>query len=465
MKIIIAGAGEVGYHLAKLLVKESQEIVIIDLDKQKLNQIESKLDVITILGDCTSFKILRQANVETSDIFIAVTEIQDTNLTSAMIAKKLGAKKTIARVSNPEYLLRENAIPIMRSGIDSIISPEQLAANEIIELVENAQFNGIHPFEKGELNLIGIKIDENSCLLGDCLAKVLNTSENQNLFKPIAIVREENGIYETIIPHDDFKLEAEDLIYFISKKEAKAALTKFTNIKGNAIKSIVVLGGGRIGKKTTIKLLDLGYRVKLIEREEQVAEAVSEEILNATIIYGDARDGEILEEAGIEETDLVIAVTGRSETNIMASLLSKSKGVKKTIALVENIDYINLSQDIGISSFVNKKLLAADHIFKFVRKGHVLDMTHLSDLEAEVLEYRVNEDSKIENKTIKELNLPKGLIIAGIIRKKEGIIATENHVFLAGDKVVLFAKPDAIVKAENLFLEKTFLDKFINGII
>lgn len=465
MKIIIAGAGEVGYHLAKLLVKEAQDLVIIDLDKQKLNQIESKLDVITIQGDCTSFKILRQAHVENSDIFIAVTEIQDTNLTSAMIAKKLGSKKTIARVSNPEYLLRENAIPIMRSGIDSIISPEQLAANEIIDLVENVQFNGIHPFEKGELNLIGIKIDEDSCLLGDCMANVLKISENKDLFKPIVIVREQHGVYETIIPNEKFELKAEDLLYFISKKEAKSKLANFTNIKGKAIRSVVVLGAGRIGKKTTIKLLELGYRVKLIEREEHVAEAVSEEILNATIIYGDARDGDILEEAGIEETDLVIAVTGRSETNIMASLLSKSKGVKKTIALVENIDYINLSQDIGISSFVNKKLLAADSIFKFVRKGHVLDMTHLTDLEAEVIEYRVKEDSKIENKTLRELNLPQDIIIAGIIRKKEGIIATEDHVFLAGDKVVLFAKPKAIEKAENLFLEKTFFDKLINGII
>lgn len=465
MKIIIAGAGEVGYHLAKLLVKESQNIIIIDLDKQKLSQIEAKLDVITIQGDCTSFKVLRSAHVETADIFIAVTEIQDTNLTSAMIAKKLGSKKTIARVSNPEYLLRENAIPIMRSGIDSIISPEQLAANEIIELVENVQFNGIHPFEKGQLNLIGIKIDENSCLLGDCMENVLKMSENQNLYKPIAIVREQNNHYETIIPHDKFELKSEDLIYFISKKEAKAALTKYTSINNKAIKSVVVLGGGRIGKKTTLRLLELGYRVKLIEREEQVAEAISEEILDATVIYGDARDGDILEEAGIEETDLVIAVTGRSETNIMASLLSKSKGVKKTIALVENIDYINLSQDIGISSFVNKKLLAADSIFKFVRKGHVLDMTKLSDLDAEVLEFRVNEGSKIENKTIKELNLPKGLIIAGIIRKKEGIIATNDHVFLNGDKVVLFAKHEAIEKAENLFLEKTMFDKFFHGII
>jgi trk system potassium uptake protein TrkA len=149
----------------------------------------------------------------------------------------------------------------------------------------------------------------------------------------------------------------------------------------------------------------------------------------------------------------------------MASLLSKSKGVKKTIALVENVDYINLSQDIGISSFVNKKLLAADHIFKFVRKGHVLDMTHLSDFEAEVLEFKVRENSKIENKSIKELKLPADLIIAGIIRKKEGIIATKDDVFLAGDKVVLFAKPNAIDKAEDLFLEKSFLNKIFNGVI
>jgi trk system potassium uptake protein TrkA len=465
MKIIIAGAGEVGFHLAKLLAKESQDIVIIDLDKHKLNFIESKLDVITIEGDCTSFKVLRQAKVDISDIFIAVTELQDTNLTSAMIAKRLGCKKTIARVSNTEYLQRENAIPIMRSGIDSIISPEQLAADEIIALVENAQFNGIHPFEKGELNLIGIKVNEKSCLLKDCLGEVFKLSETQKLFKPIAIIREHNGGYETIIPEERLQLKEEDLIYFIAKKEAKVQLATFAGIKDNSLKSIVVLGAGRIGTKTTNKLLKLGYRVKLIEREERVAEKVAEDILDATIIFGDARDTDVLLEAGIEETDILIAVTGRSETNIMASLLSKSKGVKKTIALVENVDYINLSQDIGISSFVNKKLLAADHIFKFVRKGHVLDMTHLSDFEAEVLEFKVRENSKIENKSIKELKLPADLIIAGIIRKKEGIIATNDDVFLAGDKVVLFAKPNAIDKAEDLFLEKSFLNKIFNGVI
>lgn len=464
MKIVIAGAGEVGYHLAKLLVKESQNITIVDLDKERLEYIQNKIDVLTVVGDCTSFGVLRELKIDTVDIFIAVTELQNTNLTSAMLAKKMGAKKTIARVSNPEYLLRENAIPIMRSGIDSIISPEQLAAKEIVGLVEDIMFNGIHAFERGELYLVGIKIDTHSKICNTVICEnPLITCESSE-YKPIAIVREEENQYNTIIPNENTKVVDGDLVYFICKENAKHQLADLTGKSNKKAKNVIILGAGRIGRKTTNQLLDLGYKVKVIEREEKVAENFAEDFLKATVIFGDARDGDILEEANISETDILIAVTGRSETNIMASFLAKSKGVNKTIALVENIDYINLSQEVGISSFVNKKLLAADGIFKYVRKGNVLDMTHLTDLEAEVLEFKVKDNCKIHNKTYKELALDDDMIIAGVIRKREGIIINDNFVFEEGDKVVLFAKKDAVKKAEKLFDNTTILEKLVDGV-
>ncbi len=460
MRIVIAGAGEVGFHLAKLLVKESQNITIIDLDKERLSFVESKIDVLTIIGDCTSFQVLRDLKIETIDIFIAVTELQNTNLLSAMLAKKLGAKKTIARVSNPEYLLRENYIPIRRSGIDSIISPEQLAAKEIVGLVEDIRFNGLHAFENGELYLVGIKIDEHSKLKNNKICNTPLITCKSDDYRPIAIVRD----HEIFIPNEETELKAFDLVYFICKPNAKKELANMTGKQEEAITNIVILGAGRIGRKTTAQLLELGYRIKVIEREEKIAERFADDFLKATVIHGDARDSHILEEANIEETDIMIAVTGRSETNIMASFLAKNKGVKKTIALVENIDYINLSQEVGISSFVNKKLLAADGIFKFVRKGNVLDMTHLSDLEAEVLEFKVKESSKIFNKTYKDLHLNDDMIIAGVIRKREGFLVHDDFKFKEDDKVVVFAKPDAIKKAEKLFDEPTTFDKILDGV-
>lgn len=451
MKIIIAGAGEVGFHLAKLLSNESLNIVVVDLDKEKLEKIESQIDVLTHRGDCTSFKTLKEVGISDSDIFIAVTQLQNTNLMSALIAKKSGCKKVIARVTNPEYLERSNQLAMQRAGIDMLISPEQLAANEILNLIEESVFNEIHSFENGALNLLGIILEPNSIVLNKTVKEVAEQFGDEINFLPIFIIRSDGGTYETIIPRGDTVYKRDDHVYFIALQTAKEIIHKLSGKPHHRLADVMVLGGGRIGTKTARLLKDSKHDVKIIERDRDRAYDLADEFHDILILNGDGRDSDLLEEEGISEIDAFIAVTGRSETNIMACLLAKSKGVKKTIALVENTDYIHLSQVIGINGFINKKLMTANAIFKHIRKGRVLDVTNLYDLQAEVLEFRVDDGAKISNRTIGSLKFPKKAIVGGVIRNNQGYIPTKDFKILPFDKVVVFSEPCSINKVEEYF--------------
>lgn len=452
MKIVIGGAGEVGFHLAKWLSKEMQDVTVIDTDKEKLHNIESNLDVLVHRGDITSFDALRAIKADEADIFITVTQLQNTNLTSALIAKKMGAKRTIARITNPEFLRRENAVPVQRIGIDVLISPEQLAAVEIHQLVEQSAFNMTHTFANGELKLFGTMLDKDCKILGKQVREVIDVSKQVPNFMPIAIIRNnERGIHETIIPRGDTVYQLNDQVYFIALKHATAAIYTILGKKQEFYKNVIVLGGGSIGKKTVMLLKESNHNVKLIERDRNKAFDLADELNNILVINGDGRDGDLLEEEGISNSDAFIAVTGSSETNIMSCLVAKSKGVKKTIALVENMDYIHLSQEVGISAFINKKLLAADSIFRYIRQGDVLDITGLSDVDAEVMEFKVDENSPIANRTLKEIKFPKESIVGGIVRNNQGFIPTSEFRIYSGDRVVVFVQPSAISKIGKYF--------------
>lgn len=451
MKIVIGGAGEVGFHLAKWLSMEKLDVIVIDTDKENLQIIESSLDVMTHRGDVTSFDTLREIRIDAADIFISVTQLQNTNLTAALIAKKMGAKRTIARITNPEFLRRENAIPVQRIGIDVLISPEQLAALEIHQLIEESAFNTMHTFTSGELKLFGTVLDQDCTVLGKKVREA-QFNNKQPHFIPIAMIRNhERGGYDTIIPDGDTVYTLNDQVYFIALKHATADIYSLLGKKQEFFKNVIVLGGGSIGKKAVTLLKENKHNVKLIEKDRNKAFDLADELNNVLIINGDGRDGDLLEEEGISNSDAFIAVTGSSETNIMSCLVAKSKGVKKTIALVENMDYIHLSQEVGINAFINKKLLAADSIFRYIRKGDVVDITGLSDIEAEVMEFKVDENSMVVNKSLREIKFPKDSIVGGIIRKNEGFIPTADFVILAGDHVVVFVQPSAIMKIGHFF--------------
>lgn len=447
MKIIIAGAGDVGFHLAKLLSYESQDTYIVDFDGDKLDYINNHLDVITKKGDATSMKLLKEIGVESADLLLAVTESQNTNFTISVIGKALGAKKTIARIKNQEFL-ETDAINFEDYGVDFMISPEELAADEIKMLLNQSSFNDTVAFENGLFNVMGTSLSYKSPIV-DLTVKEAKDKFNMVDFITIAIKRE--GVAQTIIPRGDTVYKVSDQVYFSVPNYSIDQLYPIIGKEQINIKNVMILGGSSIGSKTARNLCEDNFKVKLIEKKKEKAIRLAENLSNTLIINGDGRELELLEEENIREMDAFIAVTGDSETNIMSCLVAKSKGVKKTIALVENMDYINISQTIGIDTLINKKLIAASSIFRHIRKGEILALANLHNIDAEVFEFEVQQNAKVTEKPIRELRFPREAVFGGIIRDGKALMSFGNMQIQNGDKVIVFCLPEAISIVEELF--------------
>ena len=447
MKIIIAGAGEVGFHLAKLLSYESQDTYIIDFDGDKLNYINNHLDVITKKGDATSVKLLKGIGIEDADLLLAVTESQNTNFTISVIGKALGAKTTIARINNPEFL-RNDYINFKDFGVDFMISPEELAADEIKMLLNQSSFNETVAFENGLWNVMGTSLGYKSPLIDLTVKEAREKFANVD-FITIAIKRD--NVSQTIIPRGDTVYQQKDQVYFSIPNYAINKIYPIVGEKHVNIKNVMILGGSGIGEKTARLLCKENFKVKLIEQRREKALSLAEDLEHTLVISGDGRDLELLEEENIREMDAFVAVTGDSETNIMSCLVAKSKGVKKTIALVENMDYMNISQTIGIDTLINKKLIAASSIFRHIRKGGILALANLHNIDAEVFEFEVRPNSKVTKEKIKDLRFPREAVFGGIIRKGEAMLSSGNFQIETGDRVIVFCLPEAISKVEDLF--------------
>lgn len=449
MKIIIAGAGEVGFHLAKLLSYESHDITLIDTQKDRLNYAENNLDIKAIRGNASSLKVLDNALVGDSDLFIAVTAQETTNISICGIAKQMGSQRTIARISNGEFIQDQEAVDFTKLGVDELISPEELASGEIIQLLDQSAFSDSYEFEEGALTLVGTTLGENVPFVGKTVKEAAQIFPDIH-FMPIAIQRE--GADYTVVPRGDTAFEAHDLVYFITLKEGVDELYKLTGKHKETIKNVMILGGGKIGINTAKLLTDKKFNVVLVEQNKQKAFEIADELPDVMVIHGDGRNVEILEEEGLDAMDAFIGVTQNSETNILSCLMAKSKQVKKTIALVENIDYFQLSHSIGIDTLINKKLLTANTIFRHIRRGEVVDLTTLSSLNAEILEFIVKQDSKVADQYIKDIDFPRSATIGGVIKEGQGIIALGNYRIEAGDRVVVCSLPRALSKVESLFL-------------
>lgn len=449
MKIIIAGAGEVGFHLAKLLSYESQEITLIDTHRDSLLYADTHLDIKVMKGDATSISILNEARIDISDLFIAVTSSETTNITACVLAKQLGVKKTIARISNTEFIEQQDQVEFTKFGIDELISPESLAAAEIELLLNQSVFNDTYEFEGGALTMLGLNLSGTAKIAGKSVKDAAKLIPDIH-FVPIAIQR--YGSHLTVIPRGDTMLLEGDHVVFMTSEGGDEELCKLTGKFKTEIKNVMILGGGRIGSRTARGLTDDSkFNIKIVEKDKDKAFDVADELPNVLVINGDGRNVELLEEENIQDMDAFISVTGDSETNIISCLLAKSRGVKKTIALVENVDYFELSHSIGIDTLINKKLLAANSIFRYIRKGEVVAMTKLSSMDAELLEFIVKPKSKICNKIIRKINFPITAIIAGVIRNGQGMIALGDFKVEAGDRVVVCCMPDSIKKVEKFF--------------
>lgn len=445
MKIVIAGAGAVGTHLAKMLSHQDHDIILLDSDEEKLKEIDSHLDLLTIVGSSSSLHDLKEASVKKADLFIAVTQSEETNITSTILAKKLGAIRTIARIDNQEYLIPENKEYLKSLGVDELIYPERLASKEVINYLSRSGTRQMYEFSGGKLLLYGIKISSKSVIMDKTLAEVSEITGSAD-FRAVAIKRDDT----TIIPRGHNRFSRGDLVFVVSKPESMEQVMLLAGKQKYDIKNVMILGGSRIGQKTAMEL-GKQMNLKLLEIDRDKSLKLADALPDTLVINGDGRDKELLKEEGIHKMDAFVAVTGNSETNILACLLAQKMGVKRTIAEVENIDYIDLADNIGVGTMINKKLLAASYIYRFTMDADVQHCKWLTVSDAEVVELVAKPGSKITRDKLKNIDFPEDANIGGIIRGEEGIIATGETQIQTNDKVVVFTLPSAIKKVEKFF--------------
>lgn len=445
MKIVIAGAGAVGEYLAKMLLKENHDLVIIDKDAELINYVNNNYDLYTVVGSCTSFLIQKEADVHNCDLYIAVTHSQEVNILSCVFAKKIGAKKTIARISNMEYLNPINKLAFINLGVDKLIYPEFIAAKEVVGVLKQTGTTEIFDFSGGKLTLFVIRIDEESPIVNKYIKDISKDNEDKN-YRIIAITRNE----KTIIPNGDDMVKPDDFIYIITRAESISAMLKIIGKEKLEINNIMILGGSSIGVKTA-RYLQSQLNIKLIESNVDKATTLADELSKTTIINIDGRDVDALIENGIENADAFVAVTGESETNILSCLIAKRLGVKKTIAEVENIDYIDTASRMGIDTIINKKLSAASNIYTLTMNAEITNIKCLTGTDAEVLEFVASRNAVVCKNKIKDVDFPDGVIVGGIVRGNKSFIAVGDTQIKPDDKVVVFALPKAIHKIASYF--------------
>lgn len=445
MDIVIAGDGEVGFHLAKLLSEDNHNITIVDPHQGLLKMVESHTDLLTITGDSTSFGVLENANVHKADLLISVVHDEKTNILTCSLGKKLGAKKTICRINNLEYLTERNLELFKEMGIDELVCPERIAADEIIHLFDQVAATEVVDFTKSKLSLFLIRLEKDAKVIGKSLMEIAHSNPEMP-FRAVAIQRDS----KTIIPKGCDQFESGDMAYVICKKEGISQMLELSGKSKLPIRNAIIIGGGRIGRKTA-RLLENKLNLKLIEIDKERCLQLTDNLSNTLIINGDARDVDLLEDEGIRGTDAFVAVTNNSETNILTCLLARKMGARKVIALVENVDYIDLAQRFGVDAVINKKLITASHIVRFTMDANVTLTKCLSGMDAEAAELIARSGSPITKAPIKKLHLPKGSIIGGIIRGEESFIATGDMQIQENDKVVLFCLPESLNKVYKMF--------------
>ncbi len=442
----MAGAGEVGYHLAKQLSVDEHDITVVDIDSDALSRVDSACDVMTIEGSSTSIGVLKQSGIEDTDLLVAVTSSETTNINTAILGKKLGAKKAIARVASGEIVSDENLKIYKSLGIDYLIYPEELASKEVAKLINRSAATDIHEFENGKLSLIGLKLDRNTQFNRKSLFQIAEEYKHLK-FRIVAIYRGMN----TIIPSGNDIILPGDQIFVIMTPESIDEFITLSGQKEVKVNNIMILGGGRIGRKSAKLLEENNLNIKLIESNRERTFELADYLEKTLVIQGDGRDIDLLGQEGIIDMDAFIAVTNDAETNIITCLMAKHLGVPKTIALVENVDYLALTQTIGLDSLINKKLLAANNISRFIRRANIVTIATLHGIDADAVEYVAKEKSAITKKPIKKLSFPNGVIIGGYVRGEKGEIVTGDTQIEPGDKVVVFGLPESIKKAEKLF--------------
>lgn len=457
MKIIIAGAGAVGTHLATLLSRENQDIILMDESESKLSNVNSDLDIMTLNASPSSIKGLKSATVSSADLFIAVMPNQSDNISSCALARQLGAKRTVARVDNYEYMLPENKKLFEGLGIGSLIYPELLAARDIADSCQYSWVRQLWNFNNGDLVLLSVKMhdayplyekeikNKDNQLVGRTLKDI---GKDNHLFHVVAIKR--NG--ETVVPYGDEKILPRDLVFFMTTRDQISTIRHLTGKDDYpAVKHVLILGGGKLSVRTSWALPD-NLSVKIVEPDEHRCEELGKLVKDGTlIINGEGHDMSLLNDEGFGHLEAFISLSENDEENILACVAARRKGVKKTIAQVENLDFLDMAESLDVGTVINKKTIAASRIYQMMLKANVDNVKMLTVADADVAELEVKEGSRVTCDQIMHLGLPRGVNIGGMVRDGKGCLVSGRTVLQPGDRVVVFCIGSSLKKLDRFF--------------
>ena len=448
MKIVIAGAGEVGFELSKVLSVERHDVTVIDERKKCLQRVIDSLDVLSVEGNATSPKVLVEAGADDADLMIAVTSVDEVNIIASTMAKRLGTSRAIARVRNNELSQPDSPLTPAELGIDVLIHPEESAAKEIHQLVKRASATDVVSLAEGQLQLVGLRVEKNSDFINQSLIE-LAKAYSEIPFRVVAISRRGR----TIIPRGNNQIMSLDHIFIITRVEHVKTITEATGHKDVSLRRIMIAGGDDVGRMVAKMLSEdqQKWEIKLIEPDEDIATEIANNQRDVLVLHGDGTDPNLLAVEGIQEMDAFVSVTEDEESNIISCLMAKHLEVKKTVALVSKPQYVPLSQTIGIDAVVNVKASASDEIHRHIRQGQLLTVKALQGIDAEIMEVVAGKNCDISDKPIHSLGIPDGIVIGGILSGDSVEVATGDSVIKKGDRVIVLALPDAIGQVEKLF--------------
>ena len=446
MRLLIVGGGQVGYHLARRLSEESQDVVLIDSDPERVEYVAEQLDIQAFQGNGASVPVLDKAGIRSAGMLLSVTSADEVNLIACLAATRLGVPFSMARVSNPDYYASGSVLSAEELGIDRLINPEREAAKEALQLLRSPVATDVVPFAEGRVQLLGMRVREGAPIAGKPLSQLSRDLEGSH-YVTVAIVRDG----ETIIPDGSSSMEAGDQIYLLSPTDEVERIPPLAGYDAKRIRRVMIAGGSLEGQYLAEGLLELGVECTIIDRDRRRCLELAELLPKALVLHGDATDLELLEMEGVGGVDGFVAATGDDETNLLSSLLAKSAGEAKVIALIQRFEYLPLVPKVGIDAAVSPRLSTVNAILRYVRRGRVLTVASLTGTEAEAIEFRLKATSKATGKTIQALHLPKGVLVGVILRGREILNPRGEDVLLEGDDVIVFGLPHALASAERYF--------------
>ncbi|NQS99070.1 MAG: Trk system potassium transporter TrkA [candidate division Zixibacteria bacterium] len=449
MKIIVLGAGGVGFHLSKSLSNEGHDIVVIDNDPESINRVNELLDVMAIMGDGTGLANLKQAGIENADMMLAVTSTDEVNLLACMIAQKFGVTTKIARVRNADYASDNFVLSPEEMGVEMMINPELEAANEIVDMVRYPLAFDKVEFEEGRIILLGLVIEDNSPVLGQTLSSIVPQYQPLT-FRSVAIYRDG----ETIIPRGSDIVKRGDRVYVVVKREMMSDVFHFASSAPYEFRNVMILGGGKIGRMVAKILADFKHiNVKLIESNPRKSRYIAEQLSNTIVVHGDGTDLDLLAQEGILEMDIFIALTDDDETNIVSSLLAHHLKVKRTVTLIGRGAYMPIAKTIGLDMAINTRIITSNSILRFIRRGSILALNTLRGIDADAIEFEVPARCKVANKKIRDIKFPPGTIVGALIHEDEVAVPVGDSVIYPRDRAIVFSVPQSVKELEKLFCQ------------